>query len=68
MKIFMENKQKIAKHNTRYHKGHHNYNLEMNHYGDLLSHEFQAIYNGYRHDLRKTNKRLPNTILDIIRD
>merc|ERR1712083_766556 len=53
MKIFMENKQKIAKHNTRYHKGHHNYNLEMNHYGDLLSHEFQAIYNGYRHDLRK---------------
>jgi len=25
----------------------------MNHYGDLLSHEFQAIYNGYRHDLRK---------------
>merc|ERR1719237_1395632 len=28
MKIFMENKQKIAKHNTRFHKGHHNYQLE----------------------------------------
>merc|ERR1712193_256290 len=52
MKIFMENKQRIAKHNTRFHKGHHNYNLEMNHYGDLLSHEFQAIYNGYRLDLK----------------
>jgi len=52
MKIFMENKMKIAKHNTGYNKGHHSYNLEMNHYGDLLSHEFQAMYNGYRYDLR----------------
>merc|ERR1719369_195819 len=52
MKIFMENKQKIAKHNTRFHKGHHAYDLEMNHYGDLLSHEFQSIYNGYRFDLK----------------
>merc|ERR1712241_535878 len=52
MKIFMENKQNIAKHNTRYHKGHHNYNMEMNHYGDLLPHEFQSIYNGYRHELK----------------
>merc|ERR1711981_1047910 len=49
MKIFMENKQKIAKHNTRFHKGHHAYDLEMNHYGDLLSHEFGSIYNGYRY-------------------
>ena len=48
MKIFMENKQKIAKHNTRFHKGHHNYQLEMNHYGDLLTHEFQGMMNGYR--------------------
>merc|ERR1719495_2157051 len=52
MEIFMENKQKIAKHNTRFHKGHHAYDLEMNHYGDLLSHEFQSIYNGYRFDLK----------------
>merc|ERR1719262_1670314 len=52
MGIFMENKQKIAKHNTRFHKGHHAYDLEMNHYGDLLSHEFGSIYNGYRYDLK----------------
>lgn len=52
MKVFMENKQKIAKHNTRFSKGHHAYDLEMNHYGDLLSHEFQSIYNGYRYDLK----------------
>ena len=43
MKIYMENKQRIAKHNTRYYQGHHNYKLEMNHYGDLLPHEFSGI-------------------------
>jgi len=52
MKIYMENKQRIAKHNTRYYQGHHNYKLEMNHYGDLLPHEFSGIMNGYRHDLK----------------
>merc|ERR1712109_371081 len=58
MKIFMENKQKIAKHNTRYHKGHHNYKLEMNHYGDLLPHEFQGMMNGYRFDLKENGTGL----------
>merc|ERR1739846_74706 len=58
MKIFMENKQKIAKHNTRYHKGHHNYKLEMNHYGDLLPHEFQGMMNGYRYDLKENGTGL----------
>jgi cathepsin L len=61
MKIFMENKQKIAKHNTRFHKGHHNYQLEMNHYGDLLAHEFQGMMNGYRMDL-KQNATLPRLL------
>merc|ERR1712008_137895 len=58
MKIYMENKQKIAKHNTRFHKGHHNYQLEMNHYGDLLAHEFGGIMNGYRYDLKKNGTGL----------
>jgi len=58
MKIFMENKQRIAKHNTRYHKGHHNYKLEMNHYGDLLPHEFQGMMNGYRYDLKENGTGL----------
>merc|ERR1719305_195314 len=58
MKIFMENKQKIAKHNTRFHKGHHNYQLEMNHYGDLLTHEFQGMMNGYRMDLKQNGTGL----------
>jgi cathepsin L len=37
MKIFMENKAKIAKHNSRAIQGHKPYFLEMNHYGDLVS-------------------------------
>ena len=54
MKIYMENKQRIAKHNTRYYQGHHNYKLEMNHYGDLLPHEFSGRMNGFRQDLKNT--------------
>jgi len=57
MKIFMENKQKIAKHNTRFHKGHHNYQLEMNHYGDLLTHEFLGIHG--LTSLRSDSPQLP---------
>merc|ERR1719510_2621195 len=52
MKIYMENKQRIAKHNTRYYKGHHNYKLEMNHYGYLLPHEFSGMMSGFRQDLK----------------
>ena len=58
MKIFMENKQRIAKHNSRFHLGHHAYKLEMNHYGDLLPYEFQQQMNGYRHDLKKSSNLL----------
>lgn len=58
MKIFMENKQRIAKHNSRFVMGHHSYKLEMNHYGDLLPHEFSGIMNGYRHDLKKQQSGL----------
>ena len=51
MKIYMENKQRIAKHNTKYYQGHHSYKLEMNYYGDLLPHEFYGMMNGFRQDL-----------------
>ena len=52
MKIYMENKQHIAKHNTEYYQGHHSYKLEMNYYGDLLPHEFSGMMNGFRQDLK----------------
>lgn len=47
MKIFMENKAKIARHNQQAHKGGKSYYLKMNHYGDLLHHEFVSIMNGF---------------------
>ncbi|CAB4068895.1 CTSL [Lepeophtheirus salmonis] len=46
-KIYRENRAKIVKHNIGAHKGHHSYFLEMNHFGDLFSHEFTAAVNGY---------------------
>lgn len=52
MKIFMENKNKIAQHNQRYQKGEVSYKLGLNKYGDLLHHEFVAHMNGFN---RSTN-------------
>jgi len=48
MKIWMENKAKIQKHNRRALKGQKSYHLAMNQFGDLLHHEFTSIVNGYR--------------------
>merc|ERR1712200_302960 len=42
MKIWMENKAKIEKHNRLAHKGHKSYHLAMNQFGDLLHHEFTS--------------------------
>lgn len=47
MKIFLENKQKIAKHNQEYEKGNKSYKLGLNKYADLLHHEFVATLNGF---------------------
>merc|ERR1712180_466449 len=48
MKIYMENKAKVEKHNRRAVKGLHSYHLKMNRFGDMLSHEFVSKMNGYR--------------------
>ncbi|XP_031827232.2 cathepsin L [Nomia melanderi] len=47
MKIFMDNKHKIAKHNTNYEKKQVGYKLKMNKYGDMLHHEFINVLNGF---------------------
>lgn len=52
MKIYLENRQKIAKHNKD--SDQHGYTLAMNHFGDLLPHEFTSKMNGYRRELRNT--------------
>lgn len=48
MKIFMENKHKIAKHNMRASNGLKTYHLAMNKFGDLLHHEFVKMMNGFK--------------------
>lgn len=48
MKIWMENKAKIERHNRHALQGHKSYHMAMNQFGDLLHHEFVAIVNGYR--------------------
>merc|ERR1711976_611696 len=48
MKIWMENKAKIEKHNRHFYKGVHSYSLAMNEFGDLLHHEFVNVMNGYK--------------------
>jgi len=53
LKIFMENKAKIAKHNALFHEGRKSYSLKMNNFGDLLHHEFVGIMNGYNYDQKQ---------------
>jgi len=48
LKVFMENKYFIAKHNQRAANGFKGYTLAMNKYGDLLHHEFVSIMNGFK--------------------
>jgi len=55
-KVYMENKHMIAKHNQKAMAGHKSYTLEMNHYGDLLHHEFVRIMNGYRHHMKTASE------------
>lgn len=51
MKIYMENKHRIALHNKMFQRGEVTYDLEMNHYGDLLHHEFLSRMNGFKRNL-----------------
>ena len=44
MKVYMENKVKIADHNRLAQEGHHSYFLKMNHFGDLLPSEIAALH------------------------
>jgi len=51
MKIYLENRHRIARHN----KDNVGYTLAMNKYGDLLSHEFARKMNGYKQELRNAS-------------
>jgi cathepsin L len=57
MKIYMENKQKVEKHNAQAARGEHTYHLKMNMYGDMLHHEFVATMNGYKQRPKNDSSR-----------
>lgn len=52
MKVFLENKHKIAKHNQLHAQGNKTYSLKMNKFGDLLHHEFVATVNGFKRNYK----------------
>lgn len=56
MKIFMDNKHKIAKHNGNYGRNQVSYKLKMNKYGDMLHHEFVNLMNGYKKSTNELNR------------
>ncbi|XP_012539263.1 cathepsin L [Monomorium pharaonis] len=47
MKIYLDNKRKIAEHNRKYEMNEVTYKLGMNKYGDMLRHEFVNTLNGF---------------------
>ena len=54
LKIFMENKAKIARHNALYHQGEKSYSMKVNSYADLVS-RFLMI----QHFILQTSKLIP---------
>ncbi|XP_043249973.1 cathepsin L [Colletes gigas] len=55
MKIFLDNKHKIAKHNGNFEMKKVSFKLKMNKYGDMLHHEIVNVLNGYN---KSINTRL----------
>lgn len=53
MKIFMENRHKVAKHNAQYERGLVSYKLKINKYSDMLHHEFVHTFNGFNRTTKK---------------
>ncbi|KAE8574108.1 procathepsin L [Halyomorpha halys] len=47
-KIFYDNKQFIEDHNTNFEQGLVSFTLKMNHFGDLMNHEFRTMMNTYK--------------------
>lgn len=54
-KIYLENRHKIAKHNTKYHQKEVPYRLELNKYADMLHTEFVRTLNGFNRTVNNEN-------------
>merc|ERR1712137_797697 len=62
MKVFLDNREKVLSHNARFANGEVTFELGMNKFGDLLSTEFAAMYNGYTRKLRTGSSRTPGEL------
>lgn len=51
MKIFHDNRLKIAKHNQLYASGKVSFKMGLNKYADLLHHEFRQTLNGFNNSI-----------------
>jgi cathepsin L len=58
VKIFKENLRKIQEHNARFQKGEVKHSVRMNRFGDLETHEFKAMMNGLKPELRKPSSKV----------
>ena len=56
MKVYMENRHKVARHNILFEKGEKSYTLAMNHFGDLVHHILWIVC----HNI-SNNSLLPNS-------
>jgi cathepsin L len=55
LKVYLENKERVASHNKRAHQGYESYFLKMNQHGDLNHEEFANRFHGcYRSNLKQT--------------
>jgi len=64
-KIYLENRHKIAKHNTRYHKKDVSYRLDLNKYADMLHTEFVRTLNGFNRTRDHENSVYGGTFKEV---
>nr|BAF94152.1 cathepsin L-like cysteine protease 2 [Plautia stali] len=57
-KIFLENKKRIEKHNSRYKQGKVSFKLKLNHLADMLIHEYSDVYLGFNKSSKANNNKL----------
>jgi cathepsin L len=65
MKIFMENKNRIAKHNALYDKGLISFKLGLNPFADMLRHEFANTMGGFNASLMGKNLQPTATFMKL---
>nr|ATU82738.1 secreted C13 protease-like protein [Pristhesancus plagipennis] len=68
MNVYRENKRKIEEHNQKFENGEVTYNLKMNHFGDLMQHEFKALMNRLKPSQKVSNNQVFQPTGDKVAD